>query len=165
MGGGDGGFQCPLSPGLQHSLEQTSPPDCVHCVAPGVAPESQSQQQASNYQIIGILKLFCHANYPSMSLGGRHERLLSVPPAPPPSSSRQDAEDSCPIVADDTLLYSRYVNILSLPQTVPYVSALAFQVRFREPVDTVCRASWGRSFTCSALSRRFRLSLATAREP
>lgn len=34
----------------------------------------------------------------------------------------------------------------------------------RAPVDTVCWVSWGRSFTCSALCRRFRLSLVAARE-
>lgn len=74
-------------------------------------------------------------------------------------------QNSCSIVADETLLYGRYVNILWLPQTVPNVSVLAFRGQLREPVDTVCRVPWGRSFACSALSRRFRLSLATAREP
>ena len=124
--------------GLRDCSVCWSSPTLIACIAlrcTRVALGLQSQQQASNYQISNHHKVVVTNSLPCACLYLCSTTQETSPPFHFPSSSRQDAEDSCPIVADDTLLY---LNLLSLPQTVSYVSSLASQGCPRAPEGTVC---------------------------
>lgn len=122
-----GGFQYVPAPVQHCSLEQTSPTDGVHCVAPGVAPESQSLRQAFNYQIISILKgcsvPVTQTNYPSICLAGRRARLVPRPTSPLQVAKMQRTAAPLWLMAR-YCAQVHYVNIVSRPQTVPYLSLL-----------------------------------------